>query len=352
MTVIAAVRGRLMGESSFSNELDNSLYDMNNYPVWTTYNGYQPSNDASYINQTGAWKTFAYWRHYSPLYNDGYGSYIGNQLLDRVSNHNGNIVQRTEHPLLPFLSGSEPRVLKIFGAESLFTANASSGPPNNNADRGNGTTGEFTNQNSTRVIGNTGNSQSGNYITGSIGTGTNMYNTSLWTRYDWTQIVDIPDSATTVTFGAQIQVGEYDKLKSFNFAGIYCAEDNYTTNTRVVNYFRVRANSAPYVLATGTLSSSASPYNWSGLTTSGATDGSNNLKIFTPASTVANELAVLNQNDYEEFKKVEYSFTPQSGTSRKMSFNLFFAESAFYLATAAGNPTGGFQIFDPYVEFS
>jgi hypothetical protein len=350
MTVIAAVKGRLMGESSFSNELDNSRYTMNNYPVWTTFNGYQPNNDASYVNQTGTWKTFGYWRHYSPLYNDGFGSYIGNQLLDRYARHNGTETERGDHRLLPFLSGSAPRVLKIYGAESLFTYNW--GPSNNNADRGNGTTGEFTNQNNTRVIGNTGNSQGGNYITGSIGTGTSMYNTSLWTRYDWTQIVDIPDSATTVKFGAQIKVAADDKLKTYNFAGIYCAEDNYTTNTRVVNYFRVTASSPPYSLATGTLSSSASPYNWSGLTTSGATDNSNNLKIFTPASTVANELASLNQNDYEEFKKVEYTFTPQSGTNRKMSFNLFFAESAFYLAYAAGNPTGGFQVFDPFVEFS
>jgi len=351
MTVVATALGGLLAESTLSNELDNSLYGMNNYPVWTTFNGFKPSSDASYINNAGTWKTFAYWRHYSALYNDYYGSYIGNQLLDRAANANN--ADRGDHELLPFYSGSEPRVLKIYGAESLFSGNAGRGPVNDNADRGNGTTGEFTNQNNTRVIGNTGSSQSGNYITGSIGTGTSMANTSLWTRYDWTQIVDIPDSATTVKFGAQIKVAANDKLKTFNFAGIYCAEDNYTSNTRVVNYFRVKANSSPYSLATGTLSSSASPYNWSGLTTSGATDSSgNNLKIFTPASTIANELATLNQNDYEEFEKVEYSFTPQSGTGRKMSFNLFFSESAYYLYAAAGDPTGGFQVFDPFVEFS
>ena len=229
--------------------------------------------------------------HYSALYNDYYGSYIGNQLLDRAANPNN--ADRGDHELLPFYSGSEPRVLKIYGAESLFTGNAGRGPSNNNADRGNGTTGEFTNQNSTRVVGNTGNTQSGNIT--SITPSTSMSNPGLWTRYDWTQIVDIPDSATTVKFGAQIKVGANDKLKSHNFAGIYCAEDNYTTKTRVVNYFRVRSHNSPYSLATGTLSSSISPYNWSGLTTSGATDGSNNLKIFTPASTVANELAILNQ---------------------------------------------------------
>lgn len=349
MTVVAA-KGRLMGESTFSNELDNSLFTMNNYPVWTTFNGYQPSSDATYINQTGTWKTFGYWRHYSPLYNDGYGSYIGNQLLDREASPNGTETQRGDHALLPFLSGSEPRVLKIYGAESLFSSAAVA---NNDADRGHGTTGEFTNQNNTRVIANTGSSQGGNYITGSIGTGTSMNSTSLWTRYDWTQIVDIPDSATTVKFGAQVKIASDDKLKTYNFAGIYCAEDNYTTNTRVVNYFRLRDSISPYDLATGTLSSAASPYNWSGLTTSGAVDSSgNNLKVFTPASTVANELASLNQNDYEEFKKVEYSFTPQSGTNRKMSFNLFFSESARYLSVAAGDPTGGFQVFDPFVEFS
>ncbi len=349
MTVVTTALGGLLAESTLSNELDNSLYGMNNYPVWTTFNGFKPSNDASYINNAGTWKTFAYWRHYSPLYNDGYGSYIGNQLLDRVEL--ANTEDRGDHELLPFYSGSEPRVLKIYGAESLFLYNW--GPQNNNADRGHGTTGQFTDQNYTRVIGNTGTSQSGNYITGSITSSTSVSSTSLWSRYDWTQIVDIPDSATTVKFGAQIKVAADDKLKTYNFAGIYCAEDNYTTNTRVVNYFRVKANSSPYSLATGTLSSSASPYNWSGLTTSGATDTSgNNLKVFTPASTVANELAALNQNSYEEFEKVEYSFTPQSGTGRKMSFNLFFAESGYYLSAAAGDPTGGFQVFDPFVEFS
>jgi len=349
MSVVSAAKGLFLADTNSINNLANSKYEKNNYPVWTAYNGTSPSNDSTYENHKGPWYTFAFWRHYSTLFNDGYGSYVGNHMLNRVAEHNGT--NRGENVLLDFSADAQPRILKMFGAESLFTGNTS-GPGNNNADRGNGTTGEFNNMNTCRVVGNTGSSPGGDYINNAITSSTSMNNTSLWCRKDWTQIIDIPDNATTVKFGAQIKVGANDKLKAYNFAGIYCAEDNITTKTRTVNYFRIRHSTGLYSLPTGTLSSSASPYNWNGLTTSGAVDSFDNIKVFTPASTIVTEHASLNQNDYEEFKPVEYSFTPQSGTNRTMSFNLFFAENAYNLYQAAGDFTGGFQVFDPFVEFS
>ncbi len=345
MSVVSAARGLFLADTNSTNNLANSKYEKGNYPVWTSFNGYTPT-DASYTNNVGTWKTFAFWRHYSPLYNDSYGSYVGNHMLNRVADHNGT--SRGENALLGFDASIQPRIIKMFGSEDLFFN------INNNADRGNGTTGQFTNQNSSRIVSNAGSSLGGDFINNAITSSTSMSNTSLWCRKDWTQILDIPDNATTVKFGAQIKVGANDKLKIYNFAGIYCAEDNVSTKTRTVNYFRIRHTSAAsnYSLPTGTLSASASPYNWTGLVSTGEEDSNGNIKLFTPVSTVVTEHASLNQNDYEEFKTVEYSFTLQSGTSRKMSFNLFFAENAYNLAQEAGDLTGGFQVYDPFVEFS
>lgn len=361
MSVVAATRGRFLEESIdlADNELTNSLFAQRNYPVWTSFNGYSPT-DASYTSNTGIFRTFAYWRHYSPLYNDGYGSYVGLQMLDRIATSTGGPrgnnarINLGINKLLSFAAAAQPRIMKIYGAESLFGSN-SSGPQNNNADRGNGYVGEQIDQNHTRIVGNAGNSLSGNLITGSISSSTSLNSTSMWTRSDWTQIIDIPNNVTTVKFGAQIKVAADDKLRPYNFAGIYCAEDRNPASgvfKRYVNYFRVKNNSGNYDLPTGTISSSMSPYNWQGLTLSGAANSAGDLKYYTPTSTVVTEHAALNQDDYEDFTKVEYSFTPQQGTGRKMSLNIFFSENTYYLYQAAGAYTGGFQVFDPYVEFS
>jgi len=343
MSVVAAVQGQYQLPSSDSNELYNSLYNQDNYPVWTSYNGVQFGE--STIRNVGVFKGFAGWLHYSPLFNQGYSSYIGNQMMRRVANHNGldvGTLRVGRNSLASYLEGYAPRILKIYGAENLWAGMNSVN--NNNADRGAGQEGELNNQNHTRIVSNTTRGE------GSLNSGTAMSHTGMWTRStEWSQVVDIPDNVTSIKFGAQIRILDDDKLRPLNWAGIYCAEDNYSTDKRTVNYFGIRHTDATFNLPTGTLTGSTANYNWSGLSTTARAGG---IYFFTPAITAVTEHAMLDQDDFEEFSKVEYTFTPQSGTNRRMSLNIFFAESTQYLAAGAGEYTGGFEVFDSFLEFS
>ena len=61
---------------------------------------------------------------------------------------------------------------------------------------------------------------------------------------------------------------------------------------------------------------------------------------------------MLDQDDYEDFTKVEYTFTLNSGTNRKIMMHIFFAENAKYMYDEDTELTGGFQYYDPFIEFS
>lgn len=339
-SVVSAAKGTFLARSIESgNALLNSEYDNDNYPVWTSWNGVKYGS--SKIRQIGVYKGLANWVHYSPLYNQGYSSYIGNQFLFLDQ-------RRSPNDLAPYLAGYRPRILKIYGAENLWKVGGG-GPVgsvgNDNADRGDTTTGIFTNANSTRIVGNT--------TLNNMASTTSMASTNCWSRVtEWQQHLTIPDNCTSIKFGAQIRVQSTDKLKPLNFAGIYCAEDrNPATGAhfRYVNYFAIRHTDATFNLPTGGLSGDQGSYNWNGLVV-GDTHAFH--RFYTPTATAVTEHAMLDQDDYEDFKKVEYTFTPQSGGSgRKMSLNIFFAENTSYLKAAAGELSGGFQVYDPFVEF-
>lgn len=330
-----AARGLSLGPKLTDNELKNPTYDQDNYPVWTNWNGDYGADNLTH--DTGSRADLASWGHYSPLFNEGYSSYIGTQF------------HRAFHPYA--LDGfspyrPEPRIIKVYGAESLFTTGA--GISNNNADRGASQVGYFTNGGNSRIITNTTSSFLGPSSTSSIN------RTNAWVRStEWTQQVAIPDSATSATFGAQIRVASDDKLRPLNWAGIYIAQDREPTSgtfVRYVNYFGIRHTNATFTLPTGQLSSSTqSSYNWSGL---GAKSPTQKSYYYTPQWTVISQHAMLDQDDYEDFESVEYTFTLQSGTSRYLNFNIFFAENCSYLYSAAGEFTGGFQVFEPKLVFS
>ena len=74
--------------------------------------------------------------------------------------------------------------------------------------------------------------------------------------------------------------------------------------------------------------------------------------FYTPETFSATEHAMLDQDNYEEFTKVEYTFTLNSGTSRKVLMHIFFAENAKYMYDEDTELTGGFQYYDPFIEFS
>ena len=338
-SVVSTARGTYLARSLDSgNELLNSEYSQDNYPVWTSWNG--AKYGTSKIRQIGSFKGIANWVHYSPLFNQGYSSYIGNQFLflDR---------RAAPNDLAGYLAGFQPRILKIYGAENLWkpgTGVSAGSIMNDNADRGDSTKGIFTNGNHSRIVGNT--------TLSSISSSTSMTSTNCWTRStEWQQHLSIPNNCTSIKFGAQIRVQSTDKLKPLNFAGIYCAEDRNPAagaHFRYVNYFGIRHTDATFNLPTGGLHGDRGSYNWNGLSIG---DTHSYHRFYTPTATAVTEHAMLDQDDYEDFKKVEYTFTPQSGTNRKMSLNIFFAENTSYLKAAAGDLSGGFQVYDPFVEF-
>lgn len=330
-SVVAAADGTYLARSlETGNYLFNPEYHRDNYPVWTSWNGVKTGTSA--FSADGIHCGIAGWVHYSPLFNQGYSSYIGNQFLHLEA----------PNRLIEFNEGSQPRIIKIYGSENLWSTGAVN---NDNADRGDGTTGIFTDTHESRIVSNT--------TLSSIDSSTSMTSTDCWSRVtEWQQHINIPNSATSVKFGAQIKIAADDKLRPLNFAGIYCAQDHMPTagvNLRYVNYFGIRHTNATFNLPTGTLTGDQASYNWNGLK---VFDGHTYHRFYTPTQTYVTEHAMLDQDDYEDFKKVEYTFTPLSGTSRKMSISLFFAENTSYLKAAAGEFTGGFQVYDPFVEFS
>jgi len=332
MSVIVAARGDFLNDSSTNNELLNSNYDQDNYPVWTGWNGV-PSN-SSHTHDTDSYSYLANWVHYSALFNEGYASYIGN-LFKYI--HTPYATDGFD-PYDPV-----PRSILVYGAQSLFAGSTSVN--NDNPDRGASTTGNFSDTNNTRIVGHVAQGQTVNNLS-------DMSATNMWTRStEWQQHLDIPDNVTSIKFGAQIKVDANDKLKPLNFGGIYCAEDDISSKSRVVNYFAVRHTSATYTLPTGSLSGSYAQYNWNGLRADHGTESNGNVGFFTPTSLDITQKAMLDQDDYEDWQKVEYTFTPQSGTNRHMTFNIFFAENTSYLHDSPAGNTGGFQVYDPFVEF-
>lgn len=332
MSVVAAARGLFLDKSSTNNELLNSNYDQDNYPVWTAYNGVKTG--ASTTSSVDSYGGIASWVHYSPLFNEGYASYIGNQF----KYHYEPYATDGFYPFDPV-----PRSILVYGAQSLMAGITSVN--NDNPDRGATQFGSFSNTNNTRIVSHT---TSSNDVT----SGSDMSATNLWTRVtEWQQHLDIPDNVTSIKFGAQIKVDANDRLKELNFGGIYCAEDDISNKSRVVNYFAVRHTDATFTLPTGSLTGNRAHYNWNGLRADHVLV-SGNVGFFTACSLTVTEKAMLDQNDYADWQKVEYTFTPQSGTSRHMTFNIFFAENTSYLHDSPAGNTGGFQVFDPFVEFT
>ena len=321
--IIAASRGQGLEPSSTSNAVLNSQFTRDNYPVGYTY----PNNPQAltYKQKTGTERYQAAWASGSSLYfiNPPYATMLGNQYL----------YSWEDYELAPFLAGYIPRINKIYGVSNLFTGSTIN---NDNADRGAGSYGDVSNV-SSRIVNHT--------TLTTIDSSTSMDNTAIWVdSTKWSQVVDVPDSATTVKFGAQIRIPSGDKLRPLNWAGIAITQDS--TNDRTVNYFGIRHTNATFTLPTSE-STNNKGYNWAGLGTT-----ISNSVFYTPETFSATEHAMLDQDNYEEFTKVEYTFTLNSGTSRKVLMHVFFAENAKYMYDEDTELTGGFQYFDPFIEFS
>jgi hypothetical protein len=339
-----------MGQGNY---LLNPTFNKGNYPVWTSWNGMISSS--SYQNQRGSYGVgIANWLHYSPIFNQGWSTYVGNQFVERKLQYNNptNYMNVPYTAVHGFYDAQTDRVIKLYGADNLHESGLTQ-QRNNDLTRAYNYTGAYAGSSGPpRVISNTTNTSSGVLNNNSAST----YNYFHWARHEWTQVVSVPDSATSVTFGARIKIAEDDKLKLYNWCGIYCTQDVYTqpslgTGTRYVNYFGIKNSSDTYTRKTGTLTGLDAQYNWNGLQNTSPPSGSNHY-YFTPTTTHVTEHAMLDDADFDDFKRVEYTFNLNGGTQRKMGFTLYFAESIGNMKRANGDFTGGFQVFDPTVEFS
>ena len=322
--LVAVSRGEGLEDSSTSNVLVNSKFNNDNYPVGYTY----VDNDKplTYQQNYGVETFLPAWASGSSLY------FTDPQFVTMCSNQ--YLYSWGDYELAPFLAGFIPRINKIFGVSNLFPGNTIS---NTNTDRGDGNYGFVTGANS-RIVNHT--------TLTTIDSSTSMDNTAIWVdSTKWCQQLNVPDSATTVKFGAQIRIPSGDKLRPLNWAGIAVTQDS--SNDRTVNYFGIRHTNATFTLPTSE-STNNKGYNWAGQ----GIDAPVSSPFYTPETFSATEHAMLDQDDYEDFTKVEYTFTLNSGTNRKIMMHIFFAENAKYMYDEDTELTGGFQYYDPFIEFS
>ncbi len=365
------------------NHLKNPTFAQNNYPVWSSFNGPLASTsatwDATYTGQHNTLKRMAFWHHYSPLYNMGWATYVGNNFNKRVSFHHqqlpGGATTRTQSEpngdfkLLGFGEDpNQPRVIKMYGADNMWTFNDQPTYPwpyrsnyNHGPRRGDTTQGEY-NPNvgiMPRMVSNT-------TVSGRIpqlGTTTSlkrqsMNRTDCWCRHEWQQHVPVPSGATYVTFGAYVRVDPDDQMKPLNWAGIYIAEDDYVSSSTIrrVNYFGIKDSSNNMSLPSGggALSGYSAGNNWNGLS-SKFVSGRTVYFPFNPHVTVPYEHAMLDQDDFSEFTKVEYTMSLSTiqgaRTTGKITFGMFFAENFSYLVASQSQPTGSVRFFNPFVKF-
>lgn len=340
-----------------NNALSNVSFNRRNYPVWSTWNGVYYSS--TYNNNTGAFKGIAEWIHYSPVFNQGWSTYVGNQFVKkefRLSQNNNFNMMRRRYVDHGFGDAAQDRIMKIYGSEDYYPNNYPTGARQTTLTRSSSLTGAYPNTfGAPRFVSNTTANPSTTHLNGSAGA---MYYYNHWARHEWMQIVDVPDSATSVTFGALVKIADDDKLKNYNWAGIYCCQDtaiNTTagTATRHVNYFGIKkaADISGYTHPTGTKTGMEANYNWNGHASNVRPGSGFSVKYLTPTTLHVTEHAMLDEDEYEDFRRVEYTFDLESGTSRKMGFAIFFAESIGNMRRQAGDTTGGFQVTDPHMEF-
>lgn len=347
--VIAAAPNRLTPVvSDADNEIKNSLFDeSNDYSVGYTYNGLaDPNLSPPYLsNQFGVNKFAPFWRHYSPLFvspsNNQYYTHIGGHWLDA----------NPPFDLQEAGGAAFQRVWKSFGAGSLFGSGTQGthGLSNDNADRGDGTVGMHSGGNASRIIGHT--------TLTTIDSSTSMDNTACWVRADeWFQGINVPDTAVTAKVGMKVRIPSYDKLRQFNWCGFYVWSENVVANgvlEGVVDYARIHNTSGNFTLPTGSLTGDQAEYNWNGMSNSrtNTQSGLSTPSHKTYTNLTVNERLTIDQDDIESWTDLQFTITLQTGTSRRIGFAWFFAESAKYMFDEDSDLSGGFQVYNPYVTF-
>lgn len=321
------------------NRLYNTLFEHGNYPTWTVGNGVYEGN-ATEIE--GTFAPIRNWLHFSPLFNDGYGSFVGNFFLERSD----------PYELLGYVpDDGDARVMKMYGSGYLWDNTHYSNEDPTRASFFNGHSDDHA---LCKLISNT--------TLSTINGSTQMSDTGLWIRYEWTQRVYVPTTAGSITVGARVKISADDKLRPLSFAGISTTQVD-SSDERHVNYVAIGANNPSYTLPTGTLTGDQGEYNWNGLSArpddepSSPTNGTHTPYHMQSVAHVT-EQAFLDQDNFEDFQLIEFTFVPERSvgeTFNHVNFNIFFAENASYMdpdLEADAEFTGGFQVFDPYVKFN
>ena len=344
-----------------NNALLNVSFNKRNYPVWSTWNGVYYNN--TYVHQTGSFRGISEWIHFSSTFNQGWSTYVGNLFLEKTTNWlntSTGSVANTPKMNIPYTSQhgfSDPaqdRIMLMYGAEDYWPNNYPVDARQTTLTRSDNLTGAYPNTYGTpRFVSNTTANPSTTHLNSSFGA---MYYYNHWSRQDWMQIVDVPDNATSVTFGALVKIADDDKLKQYNWCGIYCCQDTAIntsagTATRYVNYFGIKKSNDGYSHPTGTVTGMEANYNWNGNASNVRPSNGFSVKYIVPTTLHITEHDIIDEDTVAEFRRVEYTFDLESGTDRKMGFAIFFAESIGNMRRQFGETTGGFQVTDPHVEF-
>ena len=169
-----------------------------------------------------------------------------------------------------------------------------------------------------------------------------------WTKQEWGQGIDIPDSATKVKFGAYIRVPSDDDFRANNCSGIYIHQSVSTTTH--INAIVVKRSADTISLVTGAQSTGVnSAQQWPGL---GDTLSGSNYPNRDNTTTDIGSITYVNSDDYRQFKKVEKEITLETGTSRRLGYAMFFAENQDNLDESdPAIPTGSTSFYSPFVQF-
>jgi len=260
---------------------------------------------------------FGKWGHFGQLFTSDfdYKTYVGNSY-------------HANFPPFKDLGGGDPtlddqpKVLKLYGSGSNFPDN------DTNVNTDNARSFPLSGMSSTTTPGT-------------------FPDSGTWTRQGWGQGVAVPDSATTVTFGAYVRILETDKLRDLNVVGCYINQDTGSNN--FVNAMYIKEDGQSFTFATGTLNDK----HWSGLSDSIDAQSNTEYSIRYNTTSTAQSITPYNQSEFKNWRKIEKTVTLQSGTSRRLSFEMFFGENQSYLSPeSTGTNTGAGLFYNPFVTFA
>ncbi len=283
------------------NALDNPTFDVAASPPFgNAYNG------VVYFNK---------WSHFGQLFTSDFDfkTYVGNSF-------NANF------PAFKDLGGGalddQRKCVKLYGAGTNFPSNTTN-----------------TNNNNARSFPLSGMS----YLT----TPDTYPDGSTWVRQGWSQGVAVPDSATTVTFGAYVRIPSDDQLRDLNVVGCYINQNTGSSN--YVNVMYIKEDGQMFNFHTG----SGNKYHWSGLSDSLDSNSNTEYSIRENNSSTIQSMQPYFQSNFAQFKKIEKTVTLQVGTNRRLTFEMFFGENQSYLTpVSTGTPSGAGFFYNPFVVFS